>query len=229
MKIQTNTAANSALGYMRVNSQATERSIQKLSSGFRINRAADDAAGLAIANKLRADIKGLGQAQRNAAQGSAMLQVMDGATQTVSTILDRMKELATQANSSNVGTQTDKLNAEFSKLREEIQRISKTTQYQGTALVDGTFGTSLDTNAANSTILDNAGVGGARISGAAVGTVNITNAAANTVIASASLSRRRRASPARTAPSSATWSSPARRRPSRSAPRRATRTRRTAT
>src|SRR5919202_4896090 len=98
MKIQTNTAANSALGYMSVNNQATERSIQKLSSGFRINRAGDDAAGLALANKLRADGKALGQAQKNTAQGAAMLQVMDGAVQTISTILDRMKELAVQAN-----------------------------------------------------------------------------------------------------------------------------------
>ena len=139
-EIQTNTAANSALGYMRVNNQATERSIQKLSSGFRINRAADDAAGLAIANKLRSDIRGLGQAQKNVMQGSAMLQVMDGATQTVGTILDRMKELATQANSANVGTQADKLQKEFTQLRSEIDRIVTTTKYQGTSLVDGTFG-----------------------------------------------------------------------------------------
>ena len=143
MRIQTNTAANSALGYMRVNNQATERSIQKLSSGFRINRAADDAAGLAIANKLRSDIRGLGQAQKNVAQGSAMLQVMDGATQTVSTILDRMKELATQANSANVGTQADKLQKEFAQLRSEIDRIVDTTKYQGTSLVDGSFGYSM--------------------------------------------------------------------------------------
>ena len=140
MRIQTNTAANSALGFMRVNNQATERSIQRLSSGFRINRAADDAAGLAIANKLRADVRGLSQAQRNVAQGSAMLQVMDGATQTVGSILDRMKELATQANSANVGTQASKLQDEFSELRSEIDRIVATTEYQGTRLVDGTFG-----------------------------------------------------------------------------------------
>ena len=140
MRIQTNTAANSALGYMRTNNMATERSIQKLSSGFRINRAADDAAGLAIANKLRSDIKGLGQASRNVAQGTAMLQTMDGATQTVSSILDRMKELATQANSANIGTQSDKLQSEFGQLRSEIDRIAGTTNYQGTKLLDGTFG-----------------------------------------------------------------------------------------
>lgn len=140
MRIQTNTAANSALGYMRVNTQATERSIQKLSSGFRINRAGDDAAGLAIANKLRSDARGLSQAQKNVAQGSSMLQVMDGATQTVSTIIDRMKELATQANSANVGNQADKLQKEFVQLRGEIDRIVGTTNYQGSKLLDGTFG-----------------------------------------------------------------------------------------
>ena len=140
MRIQTNTAANSALGYMRVNSQATERSIQRLSSGFRINRAADDAAGLAIANKLRADLRGLGQAQRNVAQGSAMLQVMDGAAQSVSSIVDRMKELATQANSANIGAQAGRLQEEFAELRLEIDRIVSTTNYQGTQLINGTFG-----------------------------------------------------------------------------------------
>jgi flagellin len=141
MRIQTNTAANSALGFARANSVATERSIQRLSSGFRINRAADDAAGLAIANRLRADVRGLSQAQKNVAQGSAMLQVMDGAAQTISTILDRMKELATQANSANVGA-TDgpaalALQDEFAALRDEITRIAESTTYQGRTLLSG--------------------------------------------------------------------------------------------
>ncbi len=137
MRIQTNTAANSALRFAQVNSGNTERSIQKLSSGFRINRSGDDAAGMALANKLRADNRALGQAQRNAQQGQAVLQIMDGATQTVSTILDRMKELATQANSANSGDQTDKLDGEFKKLIEEIDRIVTTTKYQGSTLLDG--------------------------------------------------------------------------------------------
>lgn len=144
MRIQTNTAANSALGYMRVNNQATERSIQKLSSGFRINRAADDAAGLAIANTLRAQGRSLAQASRNAAQANAMLQIADGATQTVASILDRMKELGTQANSANVGsTGRAKIQDEFTNLVSEIDRIVSTTAYQGTSLVNGGFGTSV--------------------------------------------------------------------------------------
>jgi flagellin len=176
MRIQTNTAANSALGYMRVNNQATERSIQKLSSGFRINRAGDDAAGLAIANKLRADVRGLGQAQKNAAQGTAMLQIMDGAAQTVSSILDRMKELATQANSANVGDQAQKLDDEFQALVGEVGRIVDTTKYQGTTLLDGKMGSKVDTDVATSTLLASAkSVVGAKLSGAAADTYTFTD------------------------------------------------------
>lgn len=174
MKIQTNTAANYALGYTSINAQATERSIQKLSSGFRINRAADDAAGLAIANKLRADGRSMSQAQKNAAQGSAMLQVMDGAAQTIGTILDRMKELATQANSDNVGDQRDKLNTEFTNLKTEIQRITDTTKYQGKTLIDGGFGNSVSTS---STALS-AGAYKATISGAKAGTYTLASTSA---------------------------------------------------
>ena len=140
MKIQTNTAANGAYRNMSVNAMNSERSIQKLSSGFRINRAGDDAAGLAIANKLRADGRGLAQAQRNTAQGAAMLQVMDGASQVISGMLDRMKELATSANSASIGDQQGKLNDEFAALRSEIGRIVNTSEYQGTKLVNGSFG-----------------------------------------------------------------------------------------
>jgi flagellin len=185
MKIQTNTAANSALRSMQANSKSTENSIQKLSSGFRINKASDDAAGLALANKLRADGKALGQAQKNAAQGSAMLQVMDGATQTIGTILDRMKELATQANSANVGNQAGKLDSEFQALVGEIGRITATTKYQGTALVDGSFGATINTNVATSTVLaGGTNVSSASISGAPVGTIAISNAVAGKIVAS---------------------------------------------
>ncbi len=178
MKIQTNNAANSALRFMQGNSQATERSIQKLSSGFRINRAGDDAAGLALANKLRADGRALSQAQKNTSQGTAMLQIMDGATQTISTIVDRMKELATQANSANVGDQRDKLNAEFQQLTTEIGRITSTTKYQGTSLINGDFGTKVDMNVGTSTVLAKAtGVIGASLNGAAAGTYAVTEAA----------------------------------------------------
>lgn len=178
MRIQTNTSANSALGYMRTNSMATERSIQKLSSGFRINRAGDDAAGLALANKLRSDGKALGQAQKNTAQGTAMLQIMDGATQTISTILDRMKELAAQANSDNVGDQRDKLQGEFTQLTGEIQRIVDTTKYQGSSLINGGFGNSVSTS--STSLASAAGVFEIQSNGAAAGTYTISGGAAAT-------------------------------------------------
>ncbi|AHG87709.1 flagellin domain protein [Gemmatirosa kalamazoonensis] len=142
MKIQTNTAATSALGYMKVNAQNTERSIQKLSSGFRINRAADDAAGLAIANALRADVKTLGQAQRNAAQASAMLQVADGAAQTMGNIFDRMRELASQGASATIGGQGTKLQDEWDALFSEATRIVTSTSYQGTNVLKDLVGSS---------------------------------------------------------------------------------------
>ncbi|MDF1503725.1 flagellin [Roseisolibacter sp. H3M3-2] len=187
MKIQTNNAANFALRNMSVNSQSTERSIQRLSSGFRINRAGDDAAGLAIANKFRAENRALGQAQKNASQGTAMLQVMDGAIQTVSSILDRMKELATAANSDSIGTQRDKLNAEFTQLRSEIDRIAQTTKYQGTALVNGTFGSSIDTaDVATNTLLAVAGVS-VQATGAAAGTYTFTDAGGGAISATATI------------------------------------------
>ena len=183
MRIQTNTAANSALGYMRTNNAATERSIQKLSSGFRINRAGDDAAGLAIANKLRADGRSLAQAQKNTAQGISMLQTMDGATQTVATILDRMKELATQANSDNIGDQRTKLNSEFGTLKTEIQRIVDTTKYQGKSLVNGDFGNKVDVDPASSTALETGtDVAKVTLNGAKAGTYTLTDNGDGTIM-----------------------------------------------
>jgi flagellin len=142
MKIQTNTAANFALRNGQVNSSATERSIQRLSSGFRINRAGDDAAGLAIANTLRANNRALQQAQKNAAQATSVLQIVDGATQTIATVLDRMKELAMQSASDNSGTGSStaraNLAAEYTALGGEITRIVASTTFQGSAVFSAT-------------------------------------------------------------------------------------------
>ena len=159
MKIQTNTAANSALGYMKVNAQNTERSIQKLSSGFRINRAADDAAGLAIANQLRADAKTLGQAQKNAAQASAMLQIADGAASTLGNIFDRMRELASQGASANIGGQGTKLQDEWNALYKEADRLITGTKYQGTNVLTSLNGQAATTAAAGTAALSGATAG----------------------------------------------------------------------
>jgi flagellin len=138
--IQNNLAANTAFRNVQTSSMGLDKQIAKLSSGFRINRSGDDAAGLAIANKLRAESRSLQQASRNASQANSMLQIADGAVNTIAGILDRMKELATASNSSSIGTQRTKLDAEFQALKAEINRIANTTQYQGSALVNGTLG-----------------------------------------------------------------------------------------
>lgn len=174
MKIQTNVAANNAYGNLAKTGMALEKSIAKLSSGFRINRSADDAAGLAIANKLRSDVRSLQAAQRNAAQGTAMLQIADGAIGTISGMLDRLKELATQANSASIGAEAPKLSAEYQKITQEIDRIVSTTKYQGASLVDGTFGATVNTS---STALAAAGVSNVNLNGAAAGSYTLAAAA----------------------------------------------------
>lgn len=139
LRIRTNAAALQTHANLTSTSKAMGKSLEKLSSGFRINRAADDAAGLAIANKFRADIRSSRVAQRNTAEATSMIQIAEGATSSIEDILVRMKELATQAASSNSSTQTSVLNEEFGFLKSEIDRIVSATNYQGTALIDGSF------------------------------------------------------------------------------------------
>jgi flagellin len=141
MRINTNVNALNTLRNLANTENAVASSTAKLSSGFRINKASDDSAGLAIANKLRNTGAALTQASQNADQASSMLQVADGAAQTIAQIVDRMKQLASAAATDNVGTgsddQRDKLQTEFTALNDEIGRIVDTTKYQGVALLGG--------------------------------------------------------------------------------------------
>ncbi len=175
MRINTNVSALNTQRILSQTNTAVARSIGRLSSGYRINRAADDAAGLGIANKMRADLRGLRQAARNAEQANSVLQIAEGATQTISGILDRMKELAVQAASDNTSDEgRAKIQAEFEKLQDEITRIVSTTKFQGRNLIDGSFGNVLDE--ANSNLLSVAGVSANSIvlNGAAAGTYTLT-------------------------------------------------------
>jgi flagellin len=183
MRINTNIPSLNTQRILGMTGQAVARNIGRLSSGYRINRAADDAAGLGIANKLRADVRSLRQAARNAEQANSLLNVAEGATQTVASILDRMKELATQAASDNVDDAgRGRIKSEWDQLTSEIQAIVDTTKFQGKALLDGTFGNAVDTNVANSTVLAAASVVyDASIAGTAAGTFTISNPAAGTV------------------------------------------------
>lgn len=133
MKINTNVGALGASRNLFLNNLATDSSMRKLSSGLRISRAADDAAGLSIANKLRTQSRSLVQASNNAQQGNAMLQIAEGAAQTVQRILERQKELIVQRESTaNNGTASATLSAEIVTLSEEATRIQNTANFQGT-------------------------------------------------------------------------------------------------
>ncbi len=170
MFIQNNINSMNALNNLSTNETQLTSSIQKLSSGFRLNRAGDDAAGMSIANSLRNNGVGLQQAQQNASQAGSLLQIADGATQTVSSILDRMKQLATESASANV-TDTDrqKIQAEFTQLYSEINRTVGSTVYQGAVLLDGSFGVTVASNTAPVT--------GIQISGAKASTTYTVTAA----------------------------------------------------
>ena len=176
MRINTNVASMNAQRSLGMAGSAVERSIGRLSSGYRINRAADDAAGLGIANQLSADIRALKQASRNAEQSNALLQIAEGGAQQVQNILERMKELATQSVSDNVDSNgRARIETEYTELLAEIDRIADSTKYQGNALLDGTFGATVDTNVVNSTVLaGGTEVTGVSISGVAAGTYTLS-------------------------------------------------------
>jgi len=149
MRINTNVSALNTHRILSQTNDSVARSIGRLSSGFRINSARDDAAGLAIANRFGADVRSLRVAQQNTTEANAMLQVAEGNTSTISDILSRMKELATQAASYNAESQTDKLDQEFQYLKSEIDRIVGSANYQGVALLDGSFESTFQIGAAN--------------------------------------------------------------------------------
>ena len=180
MRINTNVSSLNTLRQLGVASRGFSSSVQKLSSGFRINKAADDAAGLGIANKIRADVRSMSQASRNAEQATSLLQVAEGGAQTISSIVDRMKELATQAASDNVDDAgRGRIKAEYDALVSEIGGITSTTKFQGKTLLNGGFGNSVDTNTASSTALAaGKGVYSAKISGTAAGDYTITTGTA---------------------------------------------------
>jgi flagellin len=141
--INTNVNALIARNSGAMNERVLSNTMQQLSTGKRINSAADDAAGLAISNKMTAQVRGLNQAVRNANDAVSMVQVAEGATVEMTNMLQRMRELAVQA-SSDTNTSADRsyLNDEFGALSDEIDRIGGMTQWNGTDLTDGTFGTS---------------------------------------------------------------------------------------
>lgn len=137
--ISTNTAANSALRFLNQNSTEQSSSLSKIASGSRINKASDDAAGLAISTGLSSDVTTLEQAATNASQASSILQIADGGMSNIADILERMKALATQSSSGSVtSTERSYLDAEYQELQSEIDGIAQGTRYNGESLLDGT-------------------------------------------------------------------------------------------
>ena len=140
LRIQNNIAALNAHRQLQIADSGLSKSLERLSSGYRINRAADDAAGLAISEAFRADIASYKMASRNTTEASSLLMVAEGAMDQINNMLTRLKELATQASSANAGSNLDKINAEGDALVNEIERIVQSTEYANTKLINGTFG-----------------------------------------------------------------------------------------
>lgn len=141
LRISTNVASINAQQSLRRTNLQMDRSLARLSSGYRINQAADDAAGLAISENLRGQIRGMKQASRNSEDGVSLVQVAEGGLNEISSILIRLRELGVQAASDTIGeTERRFLDVEYQQMKSEIQRISEVTQFNGRDLLNGTGG-----------------------------------------------------------------------------------------
>jgi flagellin len=144
LRINTNTTSLAAQRSLNKVTTSQQGNLEKLASGSRINKSGDDAAGLAISEKLKANIRSTNQAKRNAGDGISMIQVAEGGMNEVSSILIRLKELSVQAASDTIGESERKFSdLEFQSLVQEVDRISESTQFNGTNLLNGE-GDSLD-------------------------------------------------------------------------------------
>ena len=145
VRIFNNIPSLNAQRLLGINNDRLAVSVERISSGLRINRAADDAAGLAISEALRSDIRALRQAVRNANDGISLINVTEGALNEQSSILIRLRELSSQASTGTVGsTERQTIQLEFDALRLEIDRIAGTTEFNGQALVDGSLASTVD-------------------------------------------------------------------------------------
>ncbi len=144
MRINHNIAALNTHRQLGAGTNAAQKNMEKLSSGLRINRAGDDAAGLAISEKMRAQIKGLDMAAKNAQDGISLIQTAEGALNETHSILQRMRELAVQASNDTNDDPTDRaaIQDEIDQLAREISRISETTEFNGKTLLNGDYAAS---------------------------------------------------------------------------------------
>lgn len=156
LRISTNTTALNAQRTMTQTRLALDKSLERLSSGSRINKAGDDAAGLAISENLKAQIRGMRQAKRNAQDGVSLIQVSEGGLNEISNILVRLRELSIQAASDTIGdTERQFTDREFQALKQEVDRIANVTQFNGTPLLNGRAGIfEIQVGTQNNPILD---------------------------------------------------------------------------
>ncbi|MBI1859747.1 MAG: flagellin FliC [Deltaproteobacteria bacterium] len=138
LQIMTNTMALNAQRHLEETQERMQNVFEKLSSGSRINKASDDAAGLAISDSINAKVRSLGQAVRNAQDGISFVQVFEGGTNEISNMLIRIRELAMQASSDSIGTkERSMVNNEAMQLKAEVERLAQTTEYAGTKIFSG--------------------------------------------------------------------------------------------
>jgi flagellin len=153
---------------------AQQNSMEKLSSGLRINGAKDDAAGLAISEKMRGQIRGLDMAAKNSQDAISMIQTAEGALNETHAILQRMRELAVQgANDTNVDQDRDAIQEELNELKKEIDRIGETTEFNKQTLLNGGLGGTVNQDATTTTALAVTGVATVQTNGAAADTYSI--------------------------------------------------------
>ena len=188
LRINQNIAAQNAYRNLSVTDNQMSKSLEKLSSGFRINRAADDAAGLSISEGLRSQVGGLKVAVRNAQDAISVVQTAEGALNEVTSMLQRMRDLAVQANNASLDSEAkNAAQAEFAQLRSEIDRVSETTAFGKSKLLDGSFGNTqgLSTASADAAVLadgDELTIDIAELNGVDVSSLNIKASIASAVV-----------------------------------------------
>lgn len=169
LRVNNNIAAINARRHLNANNTTLSNKLERLSSGLRVNRAADDAAGLSVREGMRAVISGLKMNVQNAEQGSNLIQVAEGSLNEVNAILIRMRELAVQSASSTVNdSNREAIQAEFTQLTQEVDRIAQATTYNDAALLTG-YGNTVSSGSTVVTASDTSGVTAVKISGAGAG------------------------------------------------------------
>ena len=184
MRINTNVASLNGQKNLFNTQREVDSSLSKLSSGLRISRAADDAAGLSIANKLRSSTRGLQQASNNAQQANAMLSIAEGSATTIQKILERQNELYIQSQSTgNNSSVSATLSAEFSTLSSEIGRILDSTNYQGASILGQNLSFQVADQSSGSTISVSVALSASNVSLGSIGSVSTQLDAVNSALA----------------------------------------------